>query len=196
MIAITSHLYRLWSGLRTQLNENWIQHVATTCTYGGLPGRSAVQASAVDSLIWDISAATEKPLYSAYLDSSRCFDCLKYDDLVNCALALGASPRVMTALLSWHKAHKRFVVVKGWIQESIAPKRGIPQGCPSSVTVCVIWNVTWSPPLAEHLYIYGRLLALHRIFGVPSPLLRHYPPAFHLVGHSDQPCEVYPVDSC
>ena len=136
MIAITSHVYRVWAGLRTQqLNEHWLHLVASRCTYGGLPGRSAVQAAALDSLTWDLSETTQTPIYSAYLDSSRCFDTLKYDDLVNCALALGASPRIMTALLSWYKSHQRFVMVKGWIQDHITPKRGIPQGCPLSVVI-------------------------------------------------------------
>ena len=151
MIAIAPHIYRLWAATRTwQINQSWIPGIVGRFAYGGVPKRSATLASSADSFLWDIGHATNHPVAGCYMDCSKCFDCLKFDDVIQLALRVGLSPRIARALLQWYHTQERYVSVKGFIQAAIRPQRGIPQGCPLSVVMCLLWGQSWSSSV-EHL---------------------------------------------
>ena len=150
LIGITSHVYRVWSALRAeQANTQWLPKLMNAFTFGGLRRRSAKLANAVESLTWDKAHAADLPLFGAYLDSSRCFDSIKYEDILRLVARLGCTPRVTNAMATWYASQKRTILVKGWPSTAIKPLRGLPQGCPLSVTFCVLWNLSWNSTVAQ-----------------------------------------------
>ena len=156
LIGITSHVYRVWSALRAeQANTQWLPKLMNVFTFGGLRKRSAKLANAVESLTWDKAHAADLPLFGAYLDSSRCFDSIKYEDILRLAGRLGCSPRVRNAMATWYASQTRTILVKGWASTAIQPLRGLPQGCPLSVTFCVLWNLSWNSRVAQILGQYA-----------------------------------------
>ena len=145
MISITSQVHRTWACLRAaQATRGWLVCISNDFTFAGLPGRSAKDASSLDALMWDKAAMEEKELHAAYLDTSKCFDMLKVEDLMGIATRLGFSSRVAGAMQQWYRGHSRSVLVRGWLQPGFRTSRGIPQGCPLSVLLCTVWNSTWS----------------------------------------------------
>ena len=145
LIGVTSHVYRLWSGFRAmQTNKGWIAHLIGDCNFGGIPKRSAKQASLLDALSWEEAHFSDSPYFAAYVDASKCFDTLRYSDLIKVSRALGLSERVLVPLEQWYLHHRRHITVGGWKQAGFTPERGIPQGCPLSVTMAIVWSLTWS----------------------------------------------------
>ena len=152
LIGITSHVYRVWSGLRAmQANNFWISHLIGDCSYGGIPKRSAKQASFADALTWEETHHSGSAYFAAYVDASKCFDNLRYSDLIRVSRALGLSERILAPLEYWYQHHERHIVVGGWKQPAFRPQRGIPQGCPLSVTMAIVWSVTWSSRAVQML---------------------------------------------
>ena len=145
LIGVTSHVYRLWSGFRAMVtNRGWIARLIGDCNFGGIPKRSAKQASLLDALAWEEAHFSDSPYFAAYVDASKCFDTLRYSDLIRVSRALGLSERVLVPLEQWYLHHRRHIIVGGWKQEGFTPERGIPQGCPLSVTMAIVWSLTWS----------------------------------------------------
>ena len=152
LIGISSHVYRLWSGFRAkQANVCWIPRLVSDCNFGGIPKRSAKQASLLDTLAWEEANRCDVPYFGAYVDCSKCFDTLKYNDLVRISRALGLSERILTPLHAWYRSNRRRVVVSGWTQPEFSPQRGIPQGCALSVTMAIVWSLTWSSRASQIL---------------------------------------------
>ena len=145
LIAVIPQLYRLWASARAQdANTSWLPHIINRFTYGGVKRRSAKSASAADSLLWDLAKARGVPLKAVYLDCSRCFDTLKFQDLLRVASKLGLGERICLGLQNYYDNHERYVLVRNWVQPSLRPKRGIPQGCPLSVLMSILWGLTWN----------------------------------------------------
>ena len=145
LISLSSHVYRLWSSLRTsQISAAWLTHVVGPGVYGGIRGKSSRMASVLDTMRWEESAADAVAHYSVYLDFSKCFDTIGVRDVLRCARGLGFSERVATALEAWYRQHSRSVTISGWVQAPIYPRRGIMQGCGLSVVLCAVWGSTWS----------------------------------------------------
>ena len=127
--------------------------------YGGAPGRSAKNACAVDNLLWDLAQTKGVRFAAAYLASSRCFDTLKFSDLLGLASRVGLGPRVCGALRLFCAGHVRFVNVRGWLQTPLVPERGIPQGCPLSVLMCILWGLSWSSRTAAIMQDYPNTIS-------------------------------------
>ena len=145
MIAVLPQLYRLWASTRAaQAATQWLPRVLSRQCYGGVRGKSAKTATAMDSLLWDAANACGVEYRATYLDASRCFDTLRYGDLLGVARRVGLSARVLAALGAFYADHERFVCVKGWLQPGMKTLRGIPQGCPLSVLMCALWGLTWT----------------------------------------------------
>ena len=160
LIAVGSHVYRTWAALRAaQVAEAWLPAVACPGAYGGLRKRGPIGAAALDNQTWDWAERNEVELHSLYVDCSRCFDTLRYSDMAKLAHKMGMGRRLLSPILRWWRAHKRFLVVENWQQQGICPQRGIPQGCPLSVAFCVLWGSSWSTSvrrlLAEHQVMIG-----------------------------------------
>ena len=145
LIAIIPQLYRLRASTRAhEINTEWLPHVVNRFTFGGVKGRAARTASSIDSLLWDAARTRGVGLKAVYLDCSRCFATLKYSDLLGVAARLGLGRRVCTGLRNFYEHHERFVLVRNWVQPALCPRRGIPQGCPLSVLMAILWGLTWS----------------------------------------------------
>ena len=150
LISVLPMLYRVWASARAaQINAEWLPKIMNRHCYGGAPGRSSRNACAMDSLLWDLAHSKGVRFAAAYLDSSRCFDTLKFADLLGLASRVGLGPRVCGALRLFYRDHERFVNVRGWLQTPLKPERGIPQGCPLSILMCILWGLSWSSRTSE-----------------------------------------------
>ena len=126
LIGVTSHVYRVWSGFRAaQINKEWIGSLVGESNFGGVPKRSAKMASLMDALAWEEANLLDIPYFGAYVDCSKCFDTLRYDDLLRVSRTLGLSEKITVPLGGWHKQHRRRILVGGWLQEGL---KGNPAG--------------------------------------------------------------------
>ena len=73
----------------SQAAGTWLPRVLSRHCYGGVRGKSAKSASANDSLLWDLTNAAGEEYRATYLDASRCFDTLRYADLLGVAERAG-----------------------------------------------------------------------------------------------------------
>ena len=126
------------------INKEWIGRLVGESNFGGVPKRSAKMASLMDALAWEEANLLDIPYFGAYVDCSKCFDTLRYADLLRVSRSLGLSDKILAPLGGWYFHHRRRILVGGWLQEEIRPERGIPQGCPLSVTMAIVWSLTFS----------------------------------------------------
>ena len=152
LISISSALHRTWSSARAiQMSVDWLPRVINQATFGGVKQRSVQLAAAMDSSLWDAAWQAQVPLYSIYLDSSKCFDTIKFNDILGVASRLGLGPRLLAPLTSWYFNHERVLSIKDWLQPPLRPGRGLPQGCPLSVSLSILWSLTWSSKILQRM---------------------------------------------
>ena len=141
VISITSQVYRLWASAKAHfIHRHWIPRVVPAAVHGGVPHKSARTATHLEALTWETASSKAQPLWALYADASRCFDCLRYSDLLLLAGALGLDESLVRSLGSWYRDQKRTVQIEGVQQTSVR----LPQGCPLSVALCALWGAVWA----------------------------------------------------
>eukprot|EP00971_Amphidinium_carterae_P351896 6492327-Amphidinium_carterae.1 len=139
LITITSHMYRLWSGLRMRQMSQWLAGYVHEGTFGGVRGKSAQLAAMVHALNWEIAEQQNCPCTQVHFDFSKCFDCLSPKSLCELLDYCGVPSWVVTALRGWYQVHRRWNTSKGWYcQQDV--RRGVCQGDPLAVLCCVLWG--------------------------------------------------------
>ena len=145
IISIASQVYRLWAAAKAHLiHQHWLPCVVPAAVHGGIPHRSARTATHLEALAWETAAANEQPLWALYADASRCFDCLRYQDLLGLAEALGLDEALIKSMKAWYLNQKRVIQIDSVQQKPIRQLRGLPQGCPLSVALCAMWGAVWA----------------------------------------------------
>ena len=136
IISIASQVYCLWAGAKAHLiHQHWLPRVVPASVHGGVPHKSARSATHLEAMTWETAAARAQPLWALYADASRCFDCLRYDDLLRLASLLGLDGKLIKVLRSWYLKQKRVIQIDSVQQAPIKPLQRLPQGCPLSVAL-------------------------------------------------------------
>ena len=152
ILSIASHVYRLWATYRArQLSRHWLVHILDADVYGGLPFRSARVAATAESLAWDAAALRSQSWQTLYLDASKCFDHLRWSDILRFAVQLGCPQQLIAAVCNWLAGHKRRFQVMNSLSSELSPKRGIPQGCPLAVSWACLWGSSWAAKIRAHV---------------------------------------------
>ena len=139
LIAILSHVYRAWAGIRVQwLQAHWSDEVLPPQVKGG---RRGVGSS--DANTWDLSEIRGDKWSVAYLDATRCFDTFRFKDVAYFFERCGLDTQIVATLREFHEHQARFFMVDGWVSRSVNPQRGIPQGDPWSPVAACFWAMTW-----------------------------------------------------
>eukprot|EP00971_Amphidinium_carterae_P091640 1814310-Amphidinium_carterae.1 len=139
LITITSHMYRLWSGLRMRQLSKWLAGYVHPGIFGGVQGKSAQLAAMVHALNWEIAEQQKLPCTQVHFDFSKCFDSLSPTSLCELLAHCGVPRGVVTAVRGWYAVHKRWNTSKGWYWPQ-SVRRGVCQGDPLAVLCCVLWG--------------------------------------------------------
>ena len=83
LIAVMSHLYRIWATTRAQwLQCHWVPAAIPSQIFGGRKGCGTADASFLESTAWDLAVHEHSSWTCAYFDASKCFDSYKHEDLI------------------------------------------------------------------------------------------------------------------
>eukprot|EP00971_Amphidinium_carterae_P262531 5207550-Amphidinium_carterae.2 len=141
LVSISSHVYRSWSWIRCKQSSSWLASVSRAEIHGGIQGRGTFDVVTVAANQWQLAQACDKELGQLLLDSSKCFDTLFHDALLEIGTGLGLPDSVSVPFRSFVSCHVRILALRGWVGPSIYPKRGLPQGDSLSVLYAVIWAI-------------------------------------------------------
>ena len=152
LIALTSMVFRVWSSARAaQLAEEWLPMVVGPSVLGGISGRSCKLASGWEDILWDAAEADGRPCISTFCDASKCFDNLPLEDVWELARSLGMPGEVLGPLSKWQANQERRICYENWVSERVYYDRGVVQGDPLSVSLCLLWGATWHNMLRNNL---------------------------------------------
>eukprot|EP00971_Amphidinium_carterae_P047596 937476-Amphidinium_carterae.1 len=106
VITVSSHLFRLWAGLRAKQLRLWAQENLHASVYGGVVGRSAPLCAAVVSMGFTVAEVEDEPHTAVSFDFSKCYDTLPVQDVIEAARRIGVPRGVTCALNSWYRQHR------------------------------------------------------------------------------------------
>ena len=164
----------LVSARAAQLAEEWLPMVVGPSVLGGISGRSCKLASRWEDLLWDAAEAAGRPCISTFCDASKCFDNLPLEDVWELARSLGMPGEVLGPLSKWQARQERRICYENWVSEQVYYDRGIVQGDPLSVSLCLLWGATWHNMLRNNLREtdFGALVYMDDFMfsvGMPTP---------------------------
>eukprot|EP00969_Alexandrium_andersonii_P204784 9050442-Alexandrium_andersonii.AAC.1 len=95
--SICSHIYRRWASLRLASMDTWFAQFSDASLYGGVPGRSAADASWGHALLLEEAKVAQEGVSTLVVDIHKCFDQVNRSVVAQLALRQGAPPQVVTA---------------------------------------------------------------------------------------------------
>eukprot|EP00971_Amphidinium_carterae_P281913 5596247-Amphidinium_carterae.2 len=133
------HIYPSWSWLRAKQASEWLSEITNYEIHGGIQGRSTFDVLTVASNQWHLAESNGEQLGQLLLDSSKWFDTLSHEALLEIGQALRLPEEITTPFCSFVSCHVRVLCLRGWVGPSIYPQWGVPQGDSLSVLYAVVW---------------------------------------------------------
>ena len=125
----------------------WLENLS----WAGLPVGAGSLPRAGKTSSGTLAEAGSSPCISTFCDASKCFDNLPLEDVWALARHLGMPERVLGPLSQWQANQERRICYENWVSEKVRYDRGIVQGDPLSVSLCLLWGATWQNLLRNNL---------------------------------------------
>ena len=143
ILTISSHVCRRWGAIRLRQLATWAATWMDPSAYGGVPGKSAADATWAQGFLLEQARAQGKAVSTLSIDIYKCVDQISRPLIYTLALAMGAPFGVMRA---WMGMMSSMVVMN-----SLASGEGecyhrpcsIPQGCPLSMLWLTLLTTPW-----------------------------------------------------
>eukprot|EP00971_Amphidinium_carterae_P342672 6482064-Amphidinium_carterae.1 len=105
LVSISSHIYRSWSWLRTKQASGWLDSITNHEIH--VQGRCTFDVLTVTSSQWHLAESNNQALGQLLLDSSKCFDTLSHEALIQIGSELGLPDQISVPFRSFVSCHAR-----------------------------------------------------------------------------------------
>lgn len=141
-ITILSMFYRVWSSIRTKQCLEIISRLAPSNMHGSLPHRSSKNVWYHLQAVIEYTFANKQTAAGAVIDIVKCFNCLPREPLIEIAIHIGISKKVIRPWIAALTSIQRRFQIRGGVGPSVMSICGFPEGDPLSIIAMAIANLT------------------------------------------------------